>query len=296
MQFNRSGRLAALATGLVLVSAVSTMGAADAAAPVDSIQARPFSSSSPWNAAVSSGARFTYTSEFSGDRGWVNTGQSSFPVYYGSSSDPLLTFTTGRGTFKVHAPSSLKPASGGDASVTVVDLTNRTVTDFWQVYRKSTTTFGATGGVQTKLDGTGFGSGGVKAGVRSSGANGLGGLITGTNLKWGKIDHALAIAASSGQLSRTFKWPAVSTDSSASSNYGTLPMGTRLAIPPGTKKPALSSVGSMVWDAFARYGGYLVDRTGGFAVFAEPNTVSSGQMSPLVSDLAKIIPYLRVVS
>jgi hypothetical protein len=73
-------------------------------------------------------------------------------------------------------------------------------------------------------------------------------------------------------------------------------MGTRLAIPPGTKKPALSSVGSMVWDAFVRYGGYLVDRTGGFAMYAEPTTVSSSQMSPLVSDLSKIIPYLRVVS
>jgi hypothetical protein len=221
MQFNRSGRLAALATGLVLVSAVSTMGAADAAAPVDSIQAKPFTSSSPWNTPVPSGARFTYTSEFSGDRGWVNSSQSSFPVYYGSWSDPLLTFYTGKGTFTVHAPSSLKPAVGGDASVTVVDLTNRTVTDFWQVYRKSTTSFGASGGVRTSLDGTGWGSNGVRAGVRSSGASGLGGLITGTNLKWGRIDHAVAIAASSGQLSKSYKFPATGTDSSAYNNYGT---------------------------------------------------------------------------
>jgi hypothetical protein len=287
----------------VRVSVGRSVGSHTGAWTPDAVLARPFGDSSPWNSQIGPGASYTPTSTFAGDAGWINTDQSSFPVYFGGGGDPVLTFVTGTGTYQLHAPAGLVPAGGSDANATVVDLTNDTVTDFWILTRTGPTTFAAAGGVQTSLDGTGFGTltakGKVRAGTRASGSSGLGGMITGANLSAGRIDHALAIAASGADMVAQFVAPAVTMDSDAASSYsGTLPMGTRLAIPPGTPKPALSPIGSMVWDAFVRYGGYVVDRTGGFAIFGEPNTVSPGAVAGLVrgsSDLRQIVPALQVV-
>jgi hypothetical protein len=303
----------ALLAGAATISLGGALATAPAASAYDraslsgdreTVLDRPFADDSPWNTPIPAGADFWSTSTFRGDPGWVNLNESSIPVYFGSWSDPVLTVRTPRGTFQVHAPASLSPVSGSDRTVTVVDLTNRTVTDFWQLYRRGGTSFGASLGIQTSLDGAGFGTGRTKAGVRSSGASALGGLITGANLRDGRIDHALAIAASSTDLSGSFVYPAVSTDSGAKySNRGSLPMGTRIGIPRGTPKPAgLSRIGSMVWDAFTQYGGYLVDRTGGFALFADPKSVSQSDVDPLHawwdggSDLQLIIPRLQVVA
>jgi hypothetical protein len=303
----------ALVAGAATISVGGVLATAPAASAYDrdalssdreTVLDRPFADDSPWNTRIPAGADFRPTSVFRGDRGWVNLNESSIPVFFGTWSDPVVTVRTPRGTFKIHAPASVGPVSGSDRTVTVVDLTNRTVTDFWQFYRSGGTTFGASLGIQTDLDGAGFGTGRTKAGVRSSGASALGGLITGANLRDGRIDHALAIAASSADLSGSFVWPAVSTDSGAKySNRGSLPMGSRIGIPPGTPKPAgLSRIGSMVWDAFSQYGGYLVDRTGGFALFADPKSVSESDVDPLHawwdggSDLQQIIPRLQVVS
>jgi hypothetical protein len=272
---------------------------------------KPFNSSSYFNRPIAAGTTFTRTSSFAGDPGWVNDEQSSLPVFFGSTSDPLTTVTlqnnpSGIRSVKLHVPANAQPAPGSDSLILIVDLTTGDSWDLWNATRTGSTSFTAALGIKTNLAGTGFGnpSGPVKAGTRASGASSLGGLITGENLKAGKIDHALAIAADNGNLMAKIVYPAVTGDNGWQTAYkGSLPMGTHLGIPKSTAKPAgLSSIGSMVFDAFQNYGGYLLDRTGGFAIFAEPNTVSPSQVDPLRaywnsggSDLQKIIPLLQVV-
>ena len=78
----------------------------------------------------------------------------------------------------------------------------------------------------------------MRAGVRASGASWLGGLVTGENLRQGAIDHTLAIAVGSNDLKAAFVPPAVEFDANGASTYtGTLPMGTRLGIPPRHSPP-----------------------------------------------------------
>ena len=161
------------------------------------------------------------------------------PVWSAAPTDPLLTFTV-RSTriMTVRGPENLTTQVDPDRSVTIVDLATATAYDFWHVTRSGPTTFTAEAGTQTSLDGTGFGyfdaSGArVRAGIRAAGASFLGGLLTGENFASGRIDHALAMSLANNDLFAAYVPPAVDIDGNALTTYtGTLPMGTRLGIPP----------------------------------------------------------------
>jgi hypothetical protein len=271
-------------------------------AAIDAILFKPFSPSSPWNTPIPPGAQFTPTGTFAGDPGWVNSDQSSFPVFFTDPSYPTVTFTSPQASYSLPVPPSVAPAKGSDANITVVDLGAGVSIDFFNASRSGSSSFSAALSIQTPLSGSGFGTGSgnqvEKAGVRASGASTLGGMITGPNIAGGVIDHALAVAVGNKNLYAAYVAPAVAIDQGGGSTYsGPLPMGTRLGIPRGTPKPPLSPIGSMVWDAFARYGGFVLDRADSFALYAEPNTVSPGQVGPLNnSDLRKVVAALQVVS
>ena len=187
--------------------------------------------------------------------------KNSNPVYVARPTDPILTFNVVRPNitrvFQVRGPADLTPAASQDLNLTIVDLGANHVWDFFRVVRTGPTTFQAEAFGDTDLDGTGFGffppGGGarVRAGVKASGASWLGGLVTGENLASGGIDHGLAIHVGNDDLYPAFVPPAVEFDGDGASTYrGTLPMGTRLGIPPGTAAPpGLSSVGAMIFDA-----------------------------------------------
>jgi hypothetical protein len=277
----------------------------DAAA--DDILDRPFAADSPWNVPIPPGARYAPTTTFAGDPGWINCQSSSMPVWFTDTADPVTTIESPQGTYQLRLPAGVTPAGGeppADANITVVDRDHDQSIDFYGSQRTGPSSFRAALSIATPLDGSGFGSytsGGaqVKAGVRASGASTLGGMITGPNLARGSIDHALAIAVGSQNLDPTFVAPAVGIDQGGQSSYhGVLPMGSRLAIPPTVPKPAsLSPIGSLLWDAFVRYGGYVLDRADSFAIYAEPNTVSAAAVDPLNSgDLAPIVAALEIVT
>lgn len=279
------------------------------------VMLKPFAPTSPWNTPIPAGARFTRTSTFAGDSGFMTSEKNSVPLYFASPSDPILTFTlaksSGTKVFQVRGPASLTPADDADLQVTIVDLGTNHVWDFMGVSRTGATTFNATAFGDGDLNGTGFGyfpAGGgarVRAGVRASGASWLGGLVTGENLAQGAIDHALSIAVGNDDLKAAFVPPAVEFDGNGASTYrGTLPMGTRLGIPPGTPRPAgMSPLGDMIFDALVTYGGFVIDRNTGFNLFADARTVPVSVLIPVRrpqssgpgSDLQKIVPLVQIV-
>jgi hypothetical protein len=276
---------------------------------------KPFAPTSPWNTPIRPGARFTRTTTFAGDSGFMTSTKNSTPVWFTSPGDPVLTFSVVRPSrttvFRIRGPAHLQPAIDDDLQLTLVDLANLQVWDFFEVVRTGQTTFRATAYGTGSLNGTGFGyfpAGGgarVRAGVRASGASWLGGLVTGENLAAGAIDHALAIGVSNDDLYPAFVPPAVEFDANGASTYrGTLAMGTRLGIPPATPMPpGLSPIGAMIFRALKTYGGYVIDRNAGFNLFADARTVPESVLIPVRrpgygttgSDLQRIVPLVQVV-
>src|SRR6185503_11150797 len=96
-----------------------------------------------------------------------------------------------------------------------------------------------------------------------------------------------------------------SIDRDHSQYHGTIPMGQLFAIPSSTSIDSLglkSAVGRMVATAAQKYGIYVVDKGGAFAVEAEPSAASlvqparTGGGTPWTSDLTRIVGALSCVS
>ena len=75
-------------------------------------------------------------------------------------------------------------------------------------------------------------------------------------------------------------------------------MGALVALPPDVDVGALglSAEGLMLARAFQDYGGYVVDRSGCFCLYAEPSLEGSSALANLRRDLAVIRPLLRIVT
>ncbi|MEA2448572.1 MAG: hypothetical protein QOG63_504 [Thermoleophilaceae bacterium] len=259
---------------------------------------RPYADDSPFNLPIPSGAPTgdnsdgivkqmtgygpanTLTSHASGADDWAH------PVYYSQPGDP---------EFKVHCvedwgtcepegetvkiPDAARPASAGDAHLTVVDQASGWEYDFWQVRDKP----GGGGKMvvswagKTRIDGDGLGSAGVAAGYGN-----LAGLIRAPELAAGKIDHALflVVKCTSGKT----VYPATGTGSVCSRiGVGTAnapAMGQRFQLDlsdseiDGLNVPAWKKT---VLHAMAKYGMYVGD-TGGDAwglQFESPATYQS---------------------
>ncbi len=132
---------------------------------------------------------------------------------------------------------------------------------------------------------------------RASQVSQLGGLIRGADLANGVIPHALSVALPGSTLRSGWVWPAFGQDGDASSTYsGFVPMGSLLAIPPGTPMPAgLSPAGQMIWTALRNYGAYVVDRTGPSSVLIAEASAEAA-VNPARADMAKIMIQVRMVT
>jgi hypothetical protein len=204
----------------------------------------------------------------------------------------------------------MTPAVDTDLEMTIVNLPGAWVYDFEGVVRTSATTYTALYDGNASLDGTGFGyfpcagCAAHRVGSRASGASWLGGLVTAQNIAAGVIPHALAIALNSAELKSGFVAPAVGQDGNGATTYhGSIPMGSHLAIPKTAARPAgMSALGNMIFTALQTYGGYVVDRSSGFNLFADAATVPDSTLIPVrrpsstnPSDLQKMMPLIRVV-
>jgi hypothetical protein len=271
----------------------------------------PFAPTSPWNTPLGA-VGWRDEPALRSAHWWVNLESGSIPAVYAADTDPWVAVSVPSswgwpgGQVGIHLPDGVGAAAGSDASIVVVS--SGTAYNFWQFRRTGPGQATASAWAAARMDGTGFGSGTPfqGAGIRASGASGLGGLITGDDLTSGRIGHALAVSLRGDELRNGFVAPAIAQDGGGGYS-GSIPMGSRIGIPAGTPMPAgLSPAGVMVWNALVTYGAHVVDRHDGSApvvLYADPRSVSPAQADSLratpygaPSSLDRIMPYVRVVS
>ncbi len=206
----------------------------------------------------------------------------------------------------VRAPADLRAGADSDAIVTLVD--GSSYLELWlaqldPVTRTVRAGAWASGDVQT---GPGAGTLQVRDGVRASNFSWIAGLITGSDLARGSIDHALVVGLTGPMLNTapaSNRWPATAWDNGGAT--GPIRMGSKIGVPAGVPAPpGLSRVGRLVWDALQRYGAYVGDFMGGDwpGFYVDAGSVAEADVATLYqfwdhggsADMEKIGPFLRV--
>jgi hypothetical protein len=271
---------------------------------------RPYGRRSPFNTPIPSDPRVSAESSaivaYALSHGWAFNSDrhgrftmdagGSRPVYWSGSGDPLVSircvgsYSCQRG-MRVHIPRGARPQQQYDGHMTVIDQAVGREYDFWRAS-------GPEAGQMTVSAGSGIpigpGSGTGLGGVGEAANLGLaGGLIRGSELMRGQIDHALATTVACVQ--RNDVWPARGHGDALCSGSVGPHFGSLLQLNMSNREIAAS--GAPRWErvvmrAMARYGVYVVDTNGpgesemsllneddlSFTAFGYP-----GQMSSFVS-------------
>jgi hypothetical protein len=253
---------------------------------------------------------------------WVNNEGSGIALYVASPTLGAVSITYGGGygviqpgTVVLNVGTDLTPPMGTDGTVTILDPQAKTTYDFWQLVGTGATRT-ATTSVSHPLDGPGIGDPNgagpgkpTPAGIRAAWTSAAAGLLRGWHFEPGAvINHALACSLRNEQLKSGWVYPiAVSEDADGATSYaGSIPMGTRLAIPRDVALDSLgitSDIGRKVALAAQTYGIYVVDRHGAnsaLTLYATPTEVTETQLQPLKiwwesTDLVRIRNALRIV-
>ncbi len=271
----------------------------------------PFSSTSPWNTAIGSGAQYSSSGAAITKNlldpavtPWINAARYSHPFLRSTSSDPVVAvnwryavfppYNNGTTSYKI--PADARPAAGVDAHLHILDPDGRTVRETFQMAGSGSTRT-AFKYAEFDLYGSGLGNApGVNSGSRAYGGSAVGGLVRGWELAAGSIQHALALTLTNDQLRSGYVWPATSQDSGGTTDYaGEVPMGSLVAIPASVNinNLGLSTSGRVMARALQDYGAYVVDRGSAFTFYAEPSAESA--LSDIRQDMAKLRAALRVV-
>src|SRR5690606_31638440 len=112
--------------------------------------------------------------------------------------------------------------------------------------------------------------------TRAYGGSQLGGLIREGEATRGPIEHAIAVAIPARNLGGRAVWPATSDDQT--SDYaGSIPMGSRFAIPPNVDLDSLglSPAYLRLARALQKYGLIVVDKSGSPCMYSEGLTAQA---------------------
>ncbi len=268
----------------------------------------PFSSDSPWNTSLGSGAAHAEITSpvFSlVDGAHVNSSDWSHPIYVAQASDPVISIYEEGVLFgQFHVPVDAVPDDQADHHLHIIDETHRTVVEMFVAERLPNGDIDCAVAVLNDLTDAGVYD--QWHGARAYGGSAIAGLIRTDELLAGEIPHALAIAVSRTALNRiapggdSWVWPASWSDGGVGDLYGTLGnlyMGTLLAIPPDVVIDALplNDVGRMIGHALQDYGAYIVDSAdGNLFYYAEPSAAAIVPGS-IDNALARLNRFLRVV-
>jgi hypothetical protein len=260
----------------------------------------PFASSSIWNSAIGSGAKFQAktdwrTASFLSGKPVINRDPWSITVVRAKSTDPLVTLEAVRnGTkHKIRIPANTKPTGGSDMHVTIISPDGKTAYDTFKMAKINSTLWRAQVVNPTDLKGSG-----INYGTRAAGVPAFAGLIRAHELAAKKIPHALAIAIPNELLKSGHIWPAKREDTNAASAYkGGVPMGTLLAIPGSVdvSSMGLSPEGLALAKALQNYGAYVVDRSGMVSLYCE-QACNEDATHKMAADWRELYPLMRAIT
>ena len=241
-----------------------------------------YSSSSPFNTPIASGAAVDPKSSTmvsaivaAGNKNGFAIAAKSWtvPVYYANASTPKVTvsllasWAPYKKLASVPMPSGAKPDPSGDGHMAIIDSSTGCEYDFWSAVHHSDGTWAAQWGNAVKTSGNGIYPNGLSA---REGGFALGaGLIFPTELSTGQINHALNF---SFPYTKTGGPVLPSTEANGKTTVaGAIPEGARIQLDPSLD---LTTLGLNAWQttiarALQKYGMYLSDTGGSLTLYAQ---------------------------
>lgn len=278
---------------------------------------RPFSENSPWNTPIPSNATYRddanirYASPNREPYVWINVDPFGVSLLETSSNLEPVTITY-EGSYGVIEPGTVELRIGPntahlEGSVVVFDHESSIIWNFRRLVGTGNTRTAA-GAVSHPMNGFGVGDPNYDpspypAGTFGSGTSQAGGLVRGWHFDRGaEINHAFAATLRNEQLAAGWVPPAISEHSDAANSYvGTIPLGTRLAIPQNVDLSTLgftTEYGLRMAQAAQKHGVLIVGRHEGDAsltLYASPSELNTEQLGPLRAQWLIILNELRVV-
>jgi hypothetical protein len=215
---------------------------------------------------------------------WMNTYAYSVPVYTVGPEQRRVpvTLDTSGGSADLLArvlrsgvpiPPGAKPAAGSDASMVVEQPATNSLWELWEAHDENGVWHARWGGKMNDVSGSpGYYTNPSDWGGSGTSLSLLGGLIRISELRAGRIDHALALAIPHA-AARIFAFPAQRTDGN-DPNPNQIPEGTRFRLPASLNVEALKlpPVVRMIALAAQRYGIIVRDQSGAVAFYGEDPT------------------------
>jgi hypothetical protein len=265
-----------------------------------------FGATSPWNVGAignvdpnsatmtSSGAVGSLSYSFSNTgHGFDIQGTAVYPdygipLYYADNTTPRVTVSDSTGWWggltNVPMPAQAKPSVGSDHHLSVWDVPNHMIYEFWDTVKGSNGTWSS--GLGAKLDTNGIGYQTVKGagGARAYGGSAIAGSIRYQEMKDGVINHALAMAYpwSRGKAyamglgtDNITQNIASHSDNASATNRNTtanIPEGARLRLKASVDVNAKCGTNNnckVIGRALQTYGAYVVDNSGVATLYAE---------------------------
>lgn len=281
--------------------------AQDASASDDAgVEATLFSDSSPWNVPATGKpdpassafvegvgvGSLAYAFEQAG-KGFDIAGTDSFPDYgvpfaMADAATPKVNVTSSSlwwpGFDAVPVPSTARPAIGTDHHLAILDVSTRTLWEFWDMKQDGHGVWSAGAGAKFDADGSGYQTQPGALSARAYGGSLIAGAIRYDEMKSGVVPHALAMAypwTRGRTYARGLGVDGVTVNIACHSDNATdanrnlvtnIPEGARLRLK-ATVDVASRCHGNAACEtlgrALAKYGAYVVDTAGASVLFAE---------------------------
>ncbi len=316
---SRWARTYRLLSSVLLVAIALHSSATPAAAAIE--QQRPYTSSSAWNTPIPASApRDPNSNSMIATIRLANNGvitsdpnQYSYPVYFADASTPRwnvpctsyqCTVVSTTGVTRVSTlqnvpiPANAQPSTGTDGQIIIIDKSNGTEYDLWQVERTSTGGWSVSNGSVYNIAWNGMPT---SYGSRGAGVPYYAGLIRPWEIDQGRIDHAIAFAYPTPARGRCV-FPASKTDGQSDMAYA-IPEGARLQLDPTLTEAdfdrmGLNRTGKIIARALQKYGMILIDISSRPKILVEnleDNPYSTRQWTDadlnLTSSTISAIPY-----
>jgi hypothetical protein len=212
----------------------------------------------------------------------------SNPVFYATPATPRYTVRVtndpawGHSTLTgvlVPTPPGMAAGNTYDGPIIIIDPVGRRVYELWQATKRRGI-WSCTWGAVCSLDGDGT------PGTRAAGLSILAGMILESEVRAGRIDHALVFITryTRGGCCRA---PATNTDGGQGRYPDTIPEGARIQLDPATdlaRIPGIRPIELMVGRALQTYGAICGDTGDTCLTFSMENTLAEGGTDTVYRD------------